>query len=137
MVRWTRNTNEQHSAIQPSIERTSLVKPVAVSYAKRASVKRALRSPPFIVLSAALVVIGLIVGLVVDVVNFTGPGLSVSRSGEVIVVESRFLEYELGIGRVRLEDLDDDRLGLEATSSSQELIPRARLSRGMFDALAS
>jgi hypothetical protein len=103
----------------------------------RAVIYRTLTSPPFIVLGAAFVVVGLLVGLFVGVERLMGPDLSVSRSGDVIVVEPRFLEYDLGITRLRLEDLDDDRVRFEATSDSDVLIPRVRLSRGTFDPLVS
>jgi len=85
---------------------------------------------------AAGIVLG-IAGLLIlgayYLVCIAGPRLIVTHDGATVGIEPRFLEYDLGMSRLILEDASEGRLILEAVASGTDPMMNIRLKPGRQD----
>ena len=64
------------------------------------------------------------------VVHISGPSLVVGRHSAQVTVAPQFLEYNLGINRLLIEDVAAAQVILEAASKSGEVISQVQLEPG-------
>jgi len=81
-------------------------------------------------LIAVLGLMTLLASGVFDVVHISGPSLVVGRHGAQVTVEPQFLEYNLGIDRLLIEDVAAAQVILEAASKAREVMSQVQLEPG-------
>jgi len=78
----------------------------------------------------ALTVVAMMVMAGFYVAVVAGPGIKITRHGDQLSFEPYFLEYNLGVSRLLLEDLNERRVVVEAVSKPDTVIDAIRLSPG-------
>lgn len=63
-------------------------------------------------------------------VCIAGPRLVVTHDGATVGIEPQFLEYDLGMSRLLLEDVSEGRLVLEASANGNDPMTSIRLKSG-------
>ena len=85
------------------------------------------------VAAVALGVVALCAMGVYYLVCISGPRLVVTHDGAEVGIEPQFLEYDLGIDRLLIEDVTDGRRVLVATASGEKPMMLIRLKPGIQD----
>jgi hypothetical protein len=63
----------------------------------------------------------------------SGPRLVITRDGAEVRIEPQFLEYDLGVNRLRLEDVSESRHVLDASTNDEKPMLVIRLKPGPQD----